>query len=99
MTREKSKWVPFVLKEATEEEKEQQGCEWVCDCPLPDHNTEVLITLHYKDHKGEDRYYVDVDTFCCDDGCYFDDGHEIGTEAIAWMSLPEPYKPEKEVER
>ena len=38
----------------------------------------------------------EYDEFYTDDGSYLDSGYEIGTEATAWMPLPEPYKTESE---
>ena len=89
-----SDWIPLTKCEMTEEEKQHYidiGClelaEYgkILDCPLPEDGQEVLVS-----HGG----YVCVDTFCIDDGCYFE-GVDID-DVDAWMSLPEPYKVESE---
>lgn len=81
------KWIPFKLREMDEEEKECYG-EFgfqLLDCPLPDDDEEILITL--KDG------YVEQDTFLRDGvECYLDGGGEFGTEIIAWASKPKGYK-------
>ena len=45
--------------------------------------------------KEEKHESVQYDEFYTDDGSYLDSGYEIGTEATAWMPLPEPYREER----
>ena len=74
----------------TDEEREYYK-EWsdveegamIFDCPLPEDGQEVLVS-----YGG----YVCVDTFCKDDGCYFE-GVDID-DVDAWMPLPLPWKGE-----
>ena len=83
-------WIPFKTRPLTEEEKEEYP-EWdyTLDCELPDDGQRILVNIKYKSHEA-----VQMDEFYTDDGCYLDSGYEIGTEATAWMPLPEPWKGE-----
>ena len=83
----KTGWIPMTMRFMTEEEREHYR-EWsdvegamIFDCELPEDGQEVLVS-----YGG----YVCVDTFCKDDGCYFD-GVDVD-DVQAWMPLPEPYK-------
>ena len=87
---QESKWIPLKTRPMTDEEREYYR-EWsdieggmIFDCPLPDDGQEVLVS-----YGG----YVMVDTFCRDDGCYFE---SVDIDDVqAWMPLPKPYKAEK----
>ena len=81
-------WIPFKTRPLTEEEKEEHP-EWDCilDCKLPDDGQAILVSINLRGHE-----YVRCDEFYSDDGSYLDSGYEIGTEAVAWMPLPEPYR-------
>ena len=81
-------WIPFETRPLTEEEKEEHP-EWDCilDCKLPDDGQRILVAIRIRGHEE-----VQQDEFYSDDGSYLDSGYEIGTEAIAWMPLPEPYR-------
>lgn len=83
-------WIPMTIRPMTEEEREHYR-EWsdvdegmIFDCELPEDGQEVLVS-----HGG----YVCVDTFCTDDGCYFE-GVDID-DVDAWMPLPKPYEPQE----
>ena len=82
------RWIPFVTRPLTEEEKEEHP-EWDCilDCKLPDDGQRILVAIHIRGHEE-----VQQDEFYSDDGSYLDSGYEIGTEAVAWMPLPKPYE-------
>lgn len=81
-----SQWIPIETRELTEEEKEEYpDCTFMYDCKLPDDGEEVLVTTWYGD--------VALDTFCRDDGCYFENYCDEG-DVIAWMPKPESYKKE-----
>lgn len=84
------KWIPFKTRPLTEEEKEDHP-EWdrILDCKLPDDGQRILVSI---DLRGYEE--VQQDEFYSDDGSYLDSGYEIGTEAVAWMPLPEPYREE-----
>ena len=86
----KKEWIPFTTRPLTEEEKEEHS-EWdgILDCKLPDDGQRILVSISVRGHEC-----VQYDEFYMDDGCYLDSGYEIGTEAVAWMPLPEPYKAE-----
>jgi len=88
-----NQWTPFKTRPLTEEEKEDHP-EWDCilDCRLPDDGQAILVSINVRGHEN-----VQYDEFFTDDGCYLDSGYEIGTEAIAWMPLPEPYKGKEEI--
>lgn len=81
-------WIPFKTRPLTEEEKEDHP-EWdfILDCKLPDDGQRILVSINLRGHEE-----VQQDEFYTDDGSYLDSGYEIGTEATAWMPLPEPYK-------
>lgn len=87
------RWIPFKTRSLTEEEKEEHP-EWDCilDCILPDNGQAILVSI---DLKGHER--VQCDEFYNDDGSYLDSGYEIGSEATAWMPLPEQYREEEDM--
>lgn len=83
-------WIPMTTRQMTEEEREHYR-EWfdvdegmIFDCELPEDGQEVLVS-----YGG----YVCVDTFCIDDGCYFEGVDIDGVEA--WMPLPSPFEPQE----
>ena len=81
-------WIPFKIREADEEEQHEYGFTHMIDCKLPEDDEEILVTYS--------SGYVGVDTFIHEGfECYLDSNKEIGTEAVAWMPLPEPYKGKK----
>lgn len=82
------RWIPFTTRPLTEEEKEMYS-EWdsILDGKLPDDGQRILVSVSVHGHE-----HVQYDEFYTDDWCYLDSGYEIGTEAVAWMPLPEPYK-------
>lgn len=82
-----NQWIPITYHKATEEEQEGYGEDItsVYDCPLPDDGQEVLITTKYGT--------VVCTTFYTDMGSYFE-YYEDEDEVVAWMSLPDPYKPQ-----
>ena len=86
------RWIPFKTRPLTKEEKEEHP-EWdgILDCKLPDDGQRILVNVSVRGHES-----VQYDEFYTDDGSYLDSGYEIGTEATAWMPLPEPYKTESE---
>lgn len=86
------KWIPITKRPMTEEEWEHYR-EWsdvegamIFDCELPEDGQEILVS-----YGG----YVCVDTFCRDDGCYFE-GVDID-DVDAWMPLPKPYVPDTNI--
>lgn len=85
------RWIPFKTRPLTKEEKEEHP-EWdgILDCKLPDDGQRILVNVSVRGHES-----VQYDEFYTDDGCYLDSGYEIGTEATAWMPLPEPYREER----
>jgi len=85
-------WIPFTTRPLTEEEKEEHP-EWdsILDCKLPDDGQAILVSINVRGHER-----VQYDEFFTDDGSYLDSGYEIGTEATAWMPLPDPWKGEEE---
>ena len=84
----KPQWIPFKTRPLTKEEKEEHP-EWdgILDCKLPDDGQRILVNVSVRGHES-----VQYDEFYTDDGSYLDSGYEIGTEATAWMPLPEPYR-------
>lgn len=78
-------WIPFVMREMTEEEKETYPdlC-FMFDCQIPEDGQEVLVSKWG---------YVFVDVFSNDgsDGCGFEGCDEI-EDGMAWMPLPKPHK-------
>ena len=88
------RWILFKTRPLTKEEKEEHP-EWdgILDCKLPDDGQRILVSVSVRGHES-----VQYDEFYTDDGSYLDSGYEIGTEATAWMPLPEPYKAERREE-
>ena len=85
--------IPFKTRPLTKEEKEEHP-EWdgILDCKLPDDGQRILVNVSVRGHESVqyDEFYTDTD-----DGNYLYSGYEIGTEATAWMPLPEPYREER----
>ena len=80
------KWIPITYHKADEDEQEN-GCDFILDCPLPEEGEEVLICIR-------DSNQISIDTLAYDgEGYYFDIEGDIG-DVSAWMPLPEPYKGE-----
>ena len=86
------RWIPFKTRPLTKEEKEEHP-EWdgILDCKLPDDGQRILVNVSVGGHES-----VQYDEFYTDDGSYLDSGYEIGTEATAWMPLPEKDTQESE---
>ena len=86
-----STWVPIKTRPLTEEEKERCSnlgipmADFAYDCPLPENEQDVLVTDCYGN--------VELDTFCVDDGSYFENNCDDG-DVVAQMLLPKPYKGE-----
>lgn len=83
------RWIPFVLRPATDEEKEENpGLDYYLDGKLPKDGQKVLITVRLPGHEEvqADEFYTDADC------SYLDGQYEIGTEAVAWMPMPAPYE-------
>ena len=82
------RWIPFKTRPLTKAEKEEHP-EWdgILDCKLPDDGQRILVSVSVRGHES-----VQYDEFYTDDGSYLDSGYEIGTEATAWMPLPEPWR-------
>ena len=88
-------WIPIKTRPLIDEEKEEyadlgysdDSINFMYDCPLPEDGEEVLITTRYNE--------VKTDTFCCDEGCYFETYCDEG-DVKAWMPLPECYRGEEE---
>lgn len=53
---------------------------------LPDDGEEVLVSSQYG--------LVYVDTFCQDEGCYFEENGDMDG-IVAWMEKPKPYRGDK----
>jgi len=89
----KDDWIPFTYRTPTEEEKENHpDWNYVLDGKLPEDGQRILVNIKYKAHEA-----VQLDEFYYDgEGCYLDNGYDIGTEATAWMPLPELYRGEQE---
>lgn len=92
---QEQRWIPFRSRPLTAEEKEEHP-EWeaIFESPLPDDGQRILVNIKYKGHEA-----VQMDEYYDDDGCYLDSGYEIGTEATAWMPLPEPWEGQNETNR
>lgn len=76
------KWIPFTMREITEEEKEYfSDWDYILDCPLPENYEEILVS------NGK---YVWVDTFYNDGECSLESDNEL--EGLAWMPMPKPWR-------
>ena len=84
-------WIPIKTRPLTEEEKKQYpDVEFYWDCPLPEDEQDVLITI--RTVVGE---VIVCTTFCRDcNESYFEDYDDA--DILAWMSFPEPYKENKD---
>lgn len=76
----KKKWIPFIMEYDEEEQAE------ILQGKLPEEDEEILVT------DGENVW---EDIFIRDgDECWLDSNTDLVDTAIAWMPLPEPYRPE-----
>ena len=95
LSRREDDWIPVKWHAITEEERKREGYpnDWAVflDCPLPNDNDEILITL-----AGRGSNYVEKDVCYVDDGWHLDSGYSWIDDVIAWMPLPEPYEAESE---
>ena len=86
------RWIPFKTRSLTDEEKEEcPDYDVMLDCQLPENGQRILVNVKWNGHEC-----VQMDEYYDDDGSYLDSGYEIGSEATAWMPLPEPYAERKE---
>ena len=77
-----TQWIPF-----RQEQNPDTGLwEWVE--PLPQNGQHILVSISIDGHEPVQDDYIYKDGF----SCWLDSGYEIGVDAVAWMSLPEPYK-------
>lgn len=87
---EQPSWIPVKTRPLTDEEKDVCGENWsfMYDCELPADEQEVLITTN----TGS----VEQVTFYkhSEYGCYFEYYEDEG-DVVAWMPLPEPFKPQE----
>jgi hypothetical protein len=82
-------WIPFRLREMTEEERVYHpGEKFMWSDPLPDVEQAILVS------DGENVW---EDVFC-DDGefCYLEN-HDYLTEGMAWMPKPKPYQAKEKI--
>ena len=65
--------------------------QWIpCSKILPNKDGNYIVTLSYTD--GFKFSFVDIDNF----SVYEHQWNTYGSEVIAWMPIPEPYKTESE---
>lgn len=91
-----NEWHKIEIREMDDEEREYFEERWgraidddeaIIYSNLPDDGQEVIVC----DRDGD----VWVDTFCDDyEGCYFEESGDM--DIVAWMPMPEPFKPEEE---
>ncbi len=87
------RWIPFRTRPLTAEEKEDDpDCDSILDCKLPDNGQRILVNIKCNGHEA-----VQMDEYYDDEECYLESGYDIGTEANAWMPLPEPWEGENDV--
>ena len=80
-----------------------------CSKQLPDEDTDVLVTVHFKGLKQRHKngwndhikpsYYVEVASLLDDDWHSYSDEYKVARsrhEVIAWQPLPDPYIQEEE---
>ena len=88
-TQPEQPWIPFKLREMTEEERKEYPSyiDGMWDEPTPDDEQIILVT---------DGTIAWTDKFLIDDdgGCYLGSGVEI-VEGMAWVPCPELYKPKE----
>ena len=86
----KREWIP--CSEKLPEKEEHPEWESILECKLPDDGQRILVNVSVGGHESVqyDEFYTDY----TDDGSYLGSGYELGTEATAWMPLPEPWEGE-----
>ena len=86
-------WIPVKWHHVTEEERKEEqyfGEYTICfDCPMPEDEQDILVTVETSDgiRFTEKEVFRYADEGCCPNSCF-----EWETEVIAWMPLPAPYK-------
>lgn len=92
---EQTRWIPVKWHNITEEEREREGYpkEWLTmfDCPMPEDEQEILVTIQGSKREGR---WVEKDICYIEDGYSLDSGYDWIDDILAWMPLPEPYKGE-----
>ena len=83
-------WIPIKWHAVTEEERKEEGYpdEWVVmlDCPMPNDEEEILITVEHRGIRS-----VEKDICYIDEGFSLDSGYDWITDVIAWMPIVKPY--------
>lgn len=83
------RWTPIKYHEITDEEREENGFpkDWVyyLDCEMPKDGQGILVTTK--------NGYVEKDVCFLDDGYGLDSGWDWREDVVAWMPLPEPWRP------
>lgn len=91
---QKLQWIPVKAHSATDEEKENcPSIDYWFDCPMPNDDQEILVTVRHKNYLS-----VEKDVCYVEDTIGLDSGYDWLTDVIAWMPLPEPYREEVENE-
>ena len=82
-------WIPIKYHETTDDDGIDKNIyPLFLDCKMPDNGQDILICT-----KGG---LIGYDTCFDDDGYYLDSSFDWIDDVVAWMPLPEPYRPEKE---
>ncbi len=83
-------WIPFEQRRTDALERMETGSDYILTGRLPDDGQEILVS-------DGDGVWSDI---FLDDGCevYLDSGIDIIGDSLAWMPLPEPYRPARLVD-
>ena len=86
----KKKWIPFVKRQLTEEEKRNHpGWCFILDGEVPDDEQEILL---YRPWKNKDGYIIEMDRYINNGDTVYLEGAMDIENGMFWMPLPEPPK-------
>lgn len=87
-------WIPVVIRNCTEEEKEMYNCDEIVDNIRPEDGEEVLLTTVFQDGDGNPSVITDIFDEDYNSFEYYD-----WDEILAWASFPKGYKKGQEALR
>lgn len=89
---QEKKWIPFVNRPLTEEEKRNHpGWCFILDGEVPDDEQEILL---YRPWKNKDGYIIEMDRYINNGDTVYLEGAMDIENGMYWMPLPEPPKEE-----
>ena len=80
-------WIPVIIRDCTEEEKEIYGCDKIVDNIRPEDGEEVFLTTIFRDSNGNLSVMTDIFDEDYNSFEYYD-----WDEILAWAHFPKAYE-------